>query len=328
MQKHRTIRERWAAARRGAVVVSLAVSALVLASCRAPAPGSSIEAAASPSPLAPQRLMAAVQMLTGPDMQGRAAGSLGNARARAWILPQFTTIGLDRVGDAYLLPFSYTRDDAPGSYMGVNVVGRCADTSTDAPSIVISAHYDHLGVRSGEVYPGADDNASGVAVLLAIAADCQREPFRHPVIFVAFDAEEDGLQGARAFVANPPMPNPIALNVNLDMVSRSETRELFAAGPYHYPAFKPVLDGVAARAPVTLRMGHDRPEDGAHDWTTQSDHGAFHAAGIPFVYFGVQDHPDYHRPTDTADRVDPAFFADAARTILDAVRALDAAIAS
>jgi Zn-dependent M28 family amino/carboxypeptidase len=148
-------------------------------------------------------------------------------------------------------------------------------------------------------------------------------------VFVAFDAEEHGLQGARAFVDAPPVARDrIALNVNLDMVSRGDTGELYAAGTHHTPALRAPLEEVAARAPVTLLFGHDRPEDGPNDWTMQSDHGAFHQAGIPFVYFGVEDHPDYHQPTDTADRIDPGFFARAAATILDALRTLDTALIS
>jgi hypothetical protein len=62
---------------------------------------------------------------------------------------------------------------------------------------------------------------------------------------------------------------------------------------------------------------------GVDDWTMQSDHGTFHKAGIPFLYFGVEDHADYHRPTDTTDKINRGFFVDAAETILDAVIALD-----
>jgi len=88
-----------------------------------------------------------------------------------------------------------------------------------------------------------------------------------------------------------------------------------------------VLESVADRAPLALRLGHDRPDaPEGDDWTTQSDHGAFHAAGIPFVYFGVEDHPDYHRPTDDFEAVNPADFVGAARTVLAALRALDAAL--
>jgi Zn-dependent M28 family amino/carboxypeptidase len=193
---------------------------------------------------------------------------------------------------------------------------------------VLSAHFDHLGIRDGVMYPGADDNASGVAVMLGIAEYCKKTPFTHTVIFAAFDAEELGLQGAQAFVATPPVPlDRIALNINLDMVSRNDKRELFASGTYQWPQLKAPLEAVAKRAPITLLFGHDKPmaiAGGVEDWTNQSDHGPFNSAKIPFVYFGVEDHADYHKPTDTADKIDRGFFVDVAETILDGVLALDA----
>ena len=145
------------------------------------------------------------------------------------------------------------------------------------------------------------------------------------MVLALFDAEEKGLRGARAFVADPPVPlRDIALNVNLDMVARGDGL-LWAGGAYHTPALAPILEGVAADAPVTLRLGHDRPgAPEGDDWTGSSDHAPFHRAGIPFVYFGVEDHPDYHRPTDDFENVDPANFMANVRTILAAVRALDA----
>ena len=136
-----------------------------------------------------------------------------------------------------------------------------------------------------------------------------------------------GFSGSRAFVATPPVPKErIALNVNLDMVSRSDKREIFIAGTYHTPALKAPLEEVARRAPITVLFGHDRPKaiaGGVDDWTSQSDHGSFHAAKIPFVYFGVEDHADYHKPTDTADKINRGFFVDVAETILCAILALD-----
>ncbi len=78
---------------------------------------------------------------------------------------------------------------------------------------------------------------------------------------------------------------------------------------------------------MTLRLGHDRPgAPEGDDWTGASDHRAFHEAGVPFVYFGVEDHADYHRPTDDFERVDPGEYVRSVRTILGAVRALDAAL--
>lgn len=277
------------------------------------------------------RLMTAVQTLADPKFEGRAAGSPGGLAARAWVVDRFKEVGLLPVSGAYVHPFTYTRMTMSGRQNGegANVLGMCLGTDRTLPYFVVSSHYDHLGIRNGQIYPGADDDASGVAVVLEMAAYCQKTPFRHPIVFAAFDAEEAGLQGSKAFMIKPPIPkNRIALDVNLDMVSRNDKREIFISGTYHYPDLKPILDPVVKQSAVTVLYGHDKPvaiAGGVEDWTNQSDHGPFHAEKIPFVYFGVEDHPDYHKPTDTADKINRGFFVDVAETILDAVIALDKA---
>lgn len=273
------------------------------------------------------RLMSTVAQLADPKFEGRGAGTPGGIAARGVIGERFRAIDLEPTARGYLLPFPLTRKSATAAQgEGVNVAGVCPGRDPKLAVFVVSAHYDHLGIRDGVIYPGADDNASGVAVLLELAAYCRKNPLRRSIVFAAFDAEEGGLQGARAFVASPPIAKErIALNVNLDMVSRSEKREIYIAGTSHTPDVKPVLEAVAAKARVKVVFGHDRAGTGSDDWTTQSDHYAFHAAKIPFVYFGVEDHADYHKPTDTADKINRAFFVDAAETILDALLALDAA---
>jgi len=275
-----------------------------------------------------ERLMSAVTTLADPKFEGRGAGTPGGIAARAWVLERYKAIGLQPVSSSYVFPFKFMRQSKTSlDGQGANVLGMCVGTDSALPMFVVSAHYDHLGVRNGLVHPGADDNASGVAVMLEIAAHCVKNPFRHTVVFAAFDAEESGLQGARVFVSTPTIPKErIALNVNLDMVSRSDKREIFIAGTYHTPELKAPLELVAKRAPITVLFGHDRPKaiaGGVDDWTNQSDHGPFHAAGIPFVYFGVEDHADYHKPTDTADKINRGYLVDVAETVLDAVLELD-----
>lgn len=280
------------------------------------------------------RLMEVVTTLSDPKFEGRAAGSPGGIAARAWVLERFKAIGLQPVSGSHVFPFTFTRMTAKGRVdgSGANVVGQCVGTDTKAPIFVVSAHYDHLGVRDGVIHPGADDNASGVAVMMAVAEYCRKTPFRRTVVFAAFDAEEAGLQGAKVFVASPPFPKErIVLNVNLDMVSRNDKREIFIAGTYPWPQLQAPLEQVAKRAPITVLFGHDKPvaiAGGVDDWTNQSDHGPFNAAKIPFVYFGVEDHADYHKPTDTADKINRGFFVDVAETVLDAVLQLDAAFAA
>ena len=278
------------------------------------------------------RLMATVQTLADPRFEGRAAGSPGGIAARAWVLERIKAIGLQPVSGSYEFPFKFTRMSLNGRVEGegANLLGLCLGTDPKAPMFVVSAHYDHLGIRNGVLFPGADDNASGVAVMLAVAEYCQKTPLRRSVVFAAFDAEEAGLQGAKAFMIAPPVAKDrIALNVNLDMVSRNDKREIFIAGTYPWPQLRPPLDEVAKRAPVTVLFGHDKPmpvAGGVEDWTNQSDHGPFHAAKIPFVYFGVEDHGDYHKPTDTADTIDRGFFVDVAETVLEAIVQLDKSI--
>ena len=280
------------------------------------------------------RLMEVVSTLADPKFEGRAAGSPGGIAARAWVLERFKSIGLQPVSGSYVFPFTFTRMTMKGRVegAGANVVGQCVGTDTKAPVFVVSSHYDHLGVREGQIYPGADDDASGVAVMLAVAEFCLKTPFRRTVIFAAFDAEEAGLQGAKVFVASPPLPKErIALNVNLDMVSRNDKREIFISGTHPWPQLKAPLEEVARRAPITVLFGHDKPvaiAGGVEDWTNQSDHGPFNSAKIPFVYFGVEDHADYHKPTDTADKINRGFFVDVAETVIDAVLQLDAAFAA
>jgi Zn-dependent M28 family amino/carboxypeptidase len=284
-----------------------------------------------------------VQTLSQPWYEGRRTGTPGGVAARAWIQERMQAASLAAVSGAYILPFHFTHLSVKGivdpersfrtEYTNAaNVVGQCVGADPKAPVMLMTAHYDHLGIRGGEMYPGADDNASGVAVLLEVADYCRQSPFRRTVIFVAFDAEELGMQGSQAFLMAPPIPKDrMALDVNLDMVSRSDRREIFVAGTYQSPQLKPVLEAVARRAPITVLFGHDKPmpmAGGVQDWTTQSDHASFHKAGIPFVYFGVEDHADYHRPSDTADKINRGFLVDAAETILDAMIALDQAIST
>src|SRR4029453_19495610 len=104
-------------------------------------------------------------------------------------------------------------------------------------------------------------------------------------------------------------------------------RELYVAGTAQRPERGKVLEPIARRrGPISLLFGHDTKsarEGPSYDWTMQSDTGVFHQRGIPFVYFGVEDHEDYHKPSDTADKIDPEFFRRAATTVLDSIDALD-----
>lgn len=285
-----------------------------------PAPAEAQE----PPPIDVERIMRDLSILAHDSMEGRRSGTPGNERARSFLVREFQTRGVAALQGRRTQSFPLTNGNGE-PHMGTNVLGIVEGRDYPDRHIVVSAHYDHLGVREGSVYNGADDNASGTAALLALAAFFVEYPPRHSLLFVAFDAEETGLVGAQAFVSDPPVPlTEIRLNVNLDMVSRSETAELFAAGTHHYPALAPLVQEVASRAEISLIPGHDSPDlPSGDDWTYASDHGAFHGANIPFLYFGVEDHPDYHRASDTFEKIDPEFYVRAVETILDFIQVAD-----
>jgi Zn-dependent M28 family amino/carboxypeptidase len=284
------------------------------------------------------RLMRELTVLASPEFEGRRTGTPGSLKARQWIVEQFRAAGLAPAGiSEYLQPFTFTTTDRrallPGGrpfrseYSGANVIGRLAGREPRARLLVITAHYDHLGIRDGVVYPGADDNASGVVTLLAAARYFKDDPPRHPIMFAALDGEEQGQYGARALLDSSLLDRrSVAVNINLDMVSRSDRREIYAAGTSFAPWLVPILQDVQARAAVKILFGHDRAGGPLEDWTHSSDHGPFHGARIAWVYFGVEDHADYHEPTDTSGRVDAGFFGDAADMIIEALRAIDARV--
>ncbi len=258
------------------------------------------------------RLMANLSALAADSMEGRKMGTPGGVRAREFLVRELTRLGFSPARQSF-------------SSAGVNLLATLRGTKHADRCIVVSAHYDHLGIRNGTIYPGADDNASGTSAVLAMAQWFKAHPPEHSIIFAFFDGEEEGLLGAKAFVNSPPVPlgNMIA-NVNLDMVSRSTKGEIYASGSSEYPAMKPLLDSIAQIAPVRLLLGHDTGI-GESNWIQQSDQGAFANKKIPFIYFGVEDHPDYHKPGDTVAHIEPAFFYRCAKTIAEFVRRLDLA---
>jgi len=264
-----------------------------------------------------------VRILAADDMQGRASGTPGSEKARAYILSRFAEIGLSPAGDRFEQSFDFARRDG-STVQGVNLVARIKGAE-GGRAMVVSAHYDHLGVRNGEIYNGADDNASGVAGLLAVAEAFKAKPPRYDVIFAVVDAEENGLRGARAFVAKPPLPfEKVALNVNFDMLSKNAKNELYVAGTAPFPYLKPILVRVAMTAPVSLKLGHDTDADGKeNNWSNQSDHYAFGERGAPWLYFGVEDPPEYHKPADDFATVPQEFFKRSVATVVQASLALE-----
>ena len=271
------------------------------------------------------QLMKDIRTLSANKFEGRKTGTRGNRLAQFYILDRFKQAGLQPFHGTYEYPFYFQEGDK--RVMGTNLYGYITGKTEDV--IVITAHYDHLGIRKREaqtdsIYNGADDNASGTAALLSLIKYYQQHPPSHTLVFAALDGEEEGLQGAKAFLQQAPVAlTRIKLNINMDMVSRNEKGELYVCGTNHYPALKPYVTKAADSSALKVLMGHDKPEEGSNDWTSQSDHYEFHRKGIPFLYFGVEDHADYHRASDEFEKIDPRFYYRAVETVRTAVGIAD-----
>lgn len=265
-----------------------------------------------------KQLLADIQTLSADDMYGRATATPGGTKAREYVIKRFKESGLQTTNQ----DFEFKRRDA--AVKGTNVYGIIKGKKNPEKYIIVTAHYDHVGVNKEQIFNGADDNASGTSALFQIAKYFSNKKPNNSVIIVAFDAEEMGLQGSRYFVANLPVKKEnILLNINMDMISRNDKNELYAAGTLPYPHLKPHLEKVQKKSAIKLLLGHDDPKTGRDDWTFQSDQGSFHREKIPFIYFGVEDHADYHKPTDDFDKIHPKFYVHAVETVIYAIDELD-----
>ena len=281
----------------------------------------------SPPRIDKARLLSHVETLSSETYAGRRTATDGGAMAVSYVEGQLKEMGITPCAEALQVPFEFTSRRSAEPIPGINLVGYIAGTGNSAKTIVVTAHFDHLGERGGEVFNGADDNASGTGAMLELARYFIANPPVHSMIFAGLDAEEMGLQGARALVASSCVTErEVALNINMDMISRSPKGELYAVGTFLNPFLKPALEAIPEREGVTLLFGHETPGTGSDDWTNSSDHGPFNQAGIPFIYFGVEDHPGYHNPTDDFAEITPEFYYQTTELILDALLAYDSTL--
>jgi Zn-dependent M28 family amino/carboxypeptidase len=268
------------------------------------------------------QLLKDVETLAGDAYEGRKTGTKGAEMARTYLTGRLVEIGLKPYPGqkTYEQAFEIKGRNGAAAIEGKNLIAYLPGKTDNI--IVISAHYDHVGVKNNEVFNGADDNASGVAGLLQFAKYFSEHKPNNTLIFAIFDGEEMGLLGAKAFVANPPVAlEKIKLNINMDMISHNDKQELYATGTFKYPELKPFL--VTTNPNLKMLLGHDDPKLGSDDWTNQSDQGAFNAKNIPFIYFGVEDHKDYHKATDEFKNINQTFFIDAANAIQEVILNID-----
>jgi Zn-dependent M28 family amino/carboxypeptidase len=275
-----------------------------------------------------QQLLTDLRLLSADDMQGRQVDTPSGEKARAYVIERFKASGIAPFGEAYTQPFTFTqgRGATPTERHGVNVAGHIDGSRQPRHYILVTAHYDHIGVRNGQVFNGADDNASGTAALFAIGKYFAAHRPANSLLFVAFDGEESGLQGSRAFVRQPPVDAAsLSIDLNADMIGRDPDDKLYVVGTFLQPLLKPYIEHVAAKAPVKLLIGHDDPaQRNVEDWTRDSDHYSFIQAKIPALYFGVEDFDQHHKATDDYETITYAFYVRAVETLVQVVQEFDA----
>ena len=269
--------------------------------------------------IAASDLRATIEWLADDERRGRCAGEPGCDAAADWIAAKFEEIGLEPLGDegTYLQRFEFrVRGGKNARAKTQNVVGlwKGSDAALANDVIVVGAHYDHVGTiespdagRAGRATPtdsiwnGADDNASGTAAMLEIATALSTAKLRpkRSVVFVAFSAEEQGLFGSRWYCEHPPVPlERTTAMLNMDMVGRNPDQdvEMVAMGTLADQRWFDLVDrsrGAAPTLPFKLEPGY----------MPDSDHASFIDAGVPSTFVYTGEHPDYHHPSDHADKI-------------------------
>lgn len=257
-----------------------------------------------------------IEVLAADRFEGRRTGTPGNDSAAAYLARRYASIRLEQAPGAagFLQRFTAyeaVRGAGPTALPTQNVVGivRGTDPALRDEYVVIGAHFDHLGrSTTGAMDPdsrdairnGADDNASGSAAVLALARRFARTPARRSILVMHFSGEEQGLLGSAWFVEHPVVPvAKLAAMLNFDMVGRLRDDKLIVYGVATATEMKAVLDSAnATAAPLKLSA--------IGDGFGPSDHSSFYSKDLPVLHFFTDVHPDYHRATDDADKINIA----------------------
>ena len=286
----------------------LLLTCIILSSC------SSQRTNLSENVLVESQLEKDVQYLAQDRLEGREIGTPGEIKAALYLDRRYRQLGLIPMGDnqTFFQEFTITPQSNP-HMMGVGggtaspVIGRNVAGLLNKGSeytIIIGAHFDHLGwggagsLYTGEraVHNGADDNASGVSALLAIASRLRYLSSNNNYLFVCFSGEEKGLWGSNYFTDHCPIPlDKINYMINLDMVGRlNEGRRLAINGVGTSPSWKPVIEKLEL---------HDLSIVTSNSGVGPSDHTSFYTENIPALHFWTGQHEDYHRPSDDFEKI-------------------------
>ncbi len=277
-----------------------------------------------------------VSVLANDSLNGRKTGSTGEKKAAEYIAKRFEDLGLQSKGtDGYFQKFTFKASKNPhqeaeftsekndSTETGENVIGYIDNKAEN--TVIIGAHYDHLGMggegslyREGEaIHNGADDNASGVAMMLHLADSLQKKdsPKNNNYLFIAFSGEEEGLLGSNYFVKNPTInTKKVTYMLNMDMVGRLNAENTLAVyGVGTSPILKQTVNANAG----TLNISENESGVGP------SDHTSFYLADIPVLHFFTGQHEDYHKPSDDTEKVNFAGMEIVSNYIFSIIKDLD-----
>ena len=271
---------------------------------------------------------ATINFLASDELQGREAGFHGSRVTSEYIVSLLQWMGVSPLADSYFQPFDAYRKERqkkgrlevhPDSIAKLkqevhqkltmrNVLGMIPGKNTKE-YVIVGAHFDHLGIDpvldGDQIYNGADDNASGVSAVLQIAIAflaSGQQPERN-VIFAFWDGEEKGLLGSKYFVQTCPFLSQIKGYLNFDMIGRNNKPQQPKQVVYFYTAAHPVFGDWLKE---DIRKYGLQLEPDYRAWENPiggSDNGSFAKVGIPIIWYHTDGHPDYHQPSDHADRL-------------------------
>ena len=275
-----------------------------------------------------------VYFLAADDLGGRAIGTTGEQKAAEYLAQEFEKLGLTPMGtDGFFQEFTVSKPSNPHEEAvigtdGAGVTGRNVVAFLDKKAdktIVIGAHFDHLGMGGqgslhrgdSAIHNGADDNASGTAALLALAKIFKYETLKSNILFIAFSGEENGLWGSNYFVKNPTVDlKTVNYMINMDMVGRlNPEKSLAVHGVGTSPSFPSVLDPINSDS---LKLVPSESGVGP------SDHTSFYLQDLPVLHFFTGQHADYHKPSDDADKINYEGLVQVVRYISRLIAGLDA----
>lgn len=279
-----------------------------------------------------------VAFLSADELAGRDTPSPGLETAAAYLVAQYEEMGLEPAGENGTFyqryPFAVRRI-VDGSVVEEesfppNVVAmvRGSDPRLRDEYVVLSAHFDHVGIgpaiAGDSIYNGADDNGTGTAALLEIAEAFARLPQapRRSILFLHVSGEEHGLLGSEWYSDHPTVPlDRIVANVNVDMIGRNSPDSIVVIGQ-GYSSLGDVVNAAAAANRTDLRLTVTDDLWPEERFFFRSDHLHFARNGVPAVFFFAGVHEDYHRPSDTVDKIDPDKTARVARLIYHTVASI------